>query len=182
MFRDYYAILEVDRNCSAEDIRSAYRSLSKKWHPDRNPGKDTSKEMIDINDAYSILKDPASRRLYDVAYDKYVLYLQEQKKRRQVVVYESNIGSDDATKKQNEGTSQKYEEVFDEPFYSGDDDLERKMQASRKNAESLVANFMKNLKKDSKVAAKGAAENCLIYFVMIIIVNVIVAIVVAASK
>lgn len=90
MFRDYYSILGINRNSSIEEIRNAYRSLSKKWHPDRNPGKDTSKIMIDINEAYAILKDGPTKASYDAAYDRYTAFQQEQKRRQQVDIYRSH--------------------------------------------------------------------------------------------
>ena len=57
MFRDYYAILEVNYDASSEDIKSAYRQLSKKWHPDVNPDAEVTSKMQDINEAYCVLKD-----------------------------------------------------------------------------------------------------------------------------
>ena len=57
MFKDYYQILEITQQASLSEIKQAYRAASKKWHPDVNPGKDTTQIMQDINEAYAILKD-----------------------------------------------------------------------------------------------------------------------------
>jgi molecular chaperone DnaJ len=64
--RDYYEILGLERNASAEDIKKAYRKLAMKYHPDRNPG-DTEAELRfkEASEAYEVLKDPQKRQRYD---------------------------------------------------------------------------------------------------------------------
>jgi molecular chaperone DnaJ len=64
--RDYYEILEVERTVNAGDLKSAYRKLAMKWHPDRNPGnKDCEHKFKEINEAYDVLKDDQKRAAYD---------------------------------------------------------------------------------------------------------------------
>lgn len=46
-FKDYYAILEIDRLASSEEIRTAYWFLSKKWHPDHNPGRNVNRPQLE---------------------------------------------------------------------------------------------------------------------------------------
>jgi DnaJ family protein C protein 7 len=72
--RDYYKILDIDRNASTDDIRKAYKKLALKWHPDRNSESEESKKMAekmfrDINDAYSVLSDAKKKRMYDAGSD-----------------------------------------------------------------------------------------------------------------
>lgn len=62
MFKDYYKILGISRQASAQEIKSAYRTMSKKWHPDINPGMDVTSIMQDINEAYAILKDENKKK------------------------------------------------------------------------------------------------------------------------
>jgi molecular chaperone DnaJ len=64
--RCYYEVLEVDRAASDGQLKSAFRKLAMKWHPDRNPG-DTACEhrFKEINEAYEVLKDPDKRAAYD---------------------------------------------------------------------------------------------------------------------
>jgi len=64
--RDYYEILEISRTASDGEIKSAYRKLAMKYHPDRNPGDKAAEEKFkESAEAYAILCDPEKRSLYD---------------------------------------------------------------------------------------------------------------------
>lgn len=64
--RDYYEVLGVDRGASPSEIKSAYRKLAMKYHPDRNPGdKEAEAKFKEINEAYEVLSDENKRRQYD---------------------------------------------------------------------------------------------------------------------
>lgn len=64
--KDYYEILGVQRGVSAADLKSAYRKLAMKYHPDRNPGDKTAEEKFkELNEAYEILSDDQKRAAYD---------------------------------------------------------------------------------------------------------------------
>ena len=68
--KNYYKILEVDRNSSKDDIKLAFRKLAKQYHPDSNIGNNNFTEIMqDINDAYSILRDETKRAKYNRDYD-----------------------------------------------------------------------------------------------------------------
>lgn len=63
---DYYALLGVGRQATVEEVRTAYRKLALKLHPDRNPGdKEAERKFKEISEAYDILSDDKKRRLYD---------------------------------------------------------------------------------------------------------------------
>jgi curved DNA-binding protein len=65
-FIDYYKILGVDKNASAEDIKKAYRKLARKHHPDLNPdNKEAQRKFQQINEANEVLTDPEKRKKYD---------------------------------------------------------------------------------------------------------------------
>lgn len=62
---DYYKILGVSKNASPADIKRAYRKLSLKYHPDKNPSEDASSKFAEIAAAYDVLSDPDKRKTYD---------------------------------------------------------------------------------------------------------------------
>jgi curved DNA-binding protein len=65
-YKDYYKILGVERKAGADDIRSAYRKLAMKYHPDKNPGDKKAEERFkEINEAYQVLSDEKKRAHYD---------------------------------------------------------------------------------------------------------------------
>lgn len=71
MFKDYYLILGVKQDASFEAIRAAYELKSKGWHPERHPDCDVTNKLLDVNEAYVILKDAAKRQRYDKEYVRY---------------------------------------------------------------------------------------------------------------
>jgi molecular chaperone DnaJ len=63
---DYYELLEVTREADDATLKSSYRKLAMKFHPDRNPGcKDSEAKFKEISEAYDCLKDPQKRAAYD---------------------------------------------------------------------------------------------------------------------
>ena len=66
MGKDYYKSLGIDKNASADEIKSAYRKLAKKYHPDANPGdKNAEAKFKEVSEAYAVLSDPQKRATYD---------------------------------------------------------------------------------------------------------------------
>jgi molecular chaperone DnaJ len=64
--RDYYEILGIGRSASDGEIKSAYRKLAMKYHPDRNPGDKTAEEKFkEAAEAYAVVADPEKRAMYD---------------------------------------------------------------------------------------------------------------------
>jgi len=64
--RDYYEVLGVDKNASAEDIKKAYRKKAIQYHPDKNPGdKEAEEKFKEAAEAYDVLSDPQKRARYD---------------------------------------------------------------------------------------------------------------------
>lgn len=64
--QDYYSILGLGKDASDKDVKSAYRQLSKKYHPDKNPGDDSAhQKFIEVGEAYEVLSDPEKREIFD---------------------------------------------------------------------------------------------------------------------
>lgn len=64
--RDYYEVLNVSREASQEEIKSAYRKLAMKYHPDKNQGdKEAEEKFKEVAEAYEVLSDPEKRQRYD---------------------------------------------------------------------------------------------------------------------
>lgn len=64
--RDYYEVLEVAKNATAEEIKKAYRKKAIQYHPDKNPGDKTAEEKFkEAAEAYEVLSDPQKRQRYD---------------------------------------------------------------------------------------------------------------------
>ncbi len=65
MAKDYYKILEVDKNATDEEIKRSFRKLAKKYHPDVNKEPGAQEKFKEIGEAYSVLSDPSKRKQYD---------------------------------------------------------------------------------------------------------------------
>ena len=65
-YKDYYQTLGVKRDASAKEIKSAFRKLARKHHPDVNPGDKAAEEQFKgLNEAHEVLSDPEKRKKYD---------------------------------------------------------------------------------------------------------------------
>ncbi len=63
-FRDYYAIMGVPRDATAEQIKQAYRKLARKFHPDVSKEANAEQQFKDVGEAYEVLRDPQKRAAY----------------------------------------------------------------------------------------------------------------------
>ena len=126
-----------------------------RWHPDKNPDKDVTQIMQDINEAYMILKDEVSRARYDNEYHKFT------RKRENVKPMQQDTNS----------------ESWDYDYNVDDEDLRNDINAARANAKDLVDEFLKSLKETSKVAVKGAWSGAYGYIVFGIMMTIILTLI-----
>ena len=155
MFKDYYKILGIATNAPKEEIKKAYRTQSMRWHPDRNPGVDTTEQMQDINEAYNILKNAATRTRYDAEYARF-----------------------NSTRFEQQKSAPKAEANYD----IKDDTLKEDIKEARKAAEDYVREFYASLKKDTKKAARGAWDEMKGYLIFSVIMSFIVMAVMTCSS
>ncbi len=138
MFKDYYKILAVSPTATPQEIKSAYRTMSIKWHPDKNPGQDVTSIMQDINEAYAILKDVDKRSRYDVEYNNFTQYSYRQRQ-------QSN----------SQPSTQSYS-AWEYDYDVQNEDVREDISNARKYAEEIVAKFMASFKQAAHDAASGA--------------------------
>ena len=125
MFKDYYKILGVSQFASDYDIKVAYRSMSIKWHPDKNQGADAISMMQDINEAYAILKDKTKRERYDREYNKF----SETQKYNKPTRYANTANR----------------KSWEYDYEVQDESLKEDIRNARKLAEELVREFLSSL-------------------------------------
>ena len=67
---DYYMILEIEKDANQDEIKSQYRRLAKRWHPDKDKSHNAENKMTQINMAYEVLSDQKRRKMYDQYFSK----------------------------------------------------------------------------------------------------------------
>ena len=102
MYQKYYGILELDPNCSLNELKIAFRSKAKQFHPDLNHSPDAHEKFIQINEAYIILNKVLSDPEYNLMAVKKDRYREEKEKARYWAAYYSRM---------------KYEEYKKSPIY-----------------------------------------------------------------
>lgn len=168
MFIDYYAILEINVYATQEEIKLAFKKQALKWHPDRNPGNDTTKRMQEINEAYLILKDIEARVRYDNEYQRFKQFKKEKQDNKQEY------------QKQSE-----YAYSYTD-YQSSDDILSKWIENARKQAVDLAKKTIEDFKGISTVGAKAVANEAVagtgIYLVFSLIIFIIFAIIKACNN
>ena len=113
-YKNYYETLGVAKGASEKDIKSAYRRLARKWHPDANPNsaKAAEEKFKEITEAYEVLGDSEKRKKYDVLGSDWQRSAQQAEAQRQ---YRSQQGAEDFS---SVGGASGFSDFFD-AFFSG---------------------------------------------------------------
>ena len=160
MLVDYYKVLGIDYSASFEEIRTAYRSLSKKWHPDLNPDRDVTSIMQQINEAYYILGNPQKRERYNVEYLKYQDFCKQTITKQET---RSNSNYDSA----NTSSNSKHE------YNVSDENVKNDIENARKRAKQYVDEFMRGLKENNRKAIKSGGCTFITYIIVGILMSFI---------
>jgi curved DNA-binding protein CbpA len=176
MFKDYYKLLDIQQNASDEEIKKAFREQAIEWHPDRNQGTDTTLRMQEINEAYLILKDKEARARYDIEYNKFKQY-QEQNRHSEKEKQKSE---------QQEWQEQKHQQTKREYEYRDykveDDILAKWMENAKKQAVELAIQTIKDFKGVTKAAANGCVKGIIQLVIWVVVINLIFFLVKACNN
>ena len=180
MFKDYYAILAIDENATQEDIKSAFKKQALKWHPDRNIGVDTTIRMQEINEAYVILKDTEARERYNIEYQKFKNYREQQQSQKEQSEKNNQSGRH-KNEKEADGSERKKSYYYSE--YKVDDDiLKNWMTNAKRQAVDLAKQTIEDLKGMVKVGAKAAVKEAGNQFIYQIIISIIFLLIFGLAK
>lgn len=146
MFKDYYAILDIEPLVTEQEIKSAYRKQSLKWHPDKNPDKNTTQIMQDIIEAYIFLKDEEGRKRYDQTYFKFKKEKKERKLNEEFPISSEN--------RKEEKPEQEY--VYEYEF--SDEVLKKWMSNSKEQARKIKAEVIDEFKGSVAESGKSIAN------------------------
>lgn len=156
MFKDYYAILEIEVSATHNDIKSAFKKQALRWHPDKNIGKDTTSIMQDINEAKLILLDIEARERYNSEYHRFKNFQQQKEndnrnKEKQREGHKGKNKTEDH-KNHQETTNQARE------YKVEDEILNKWMNNAKKQAVDLARQTIEDLKGMTKEGVKAASE------------------------
>lgn len=150
MFKDYYAILDISIEATPSEIKKAYKTQALKWHPDRNPGVDTTQKMQDINEAYLILNDLQARDKYNFQYKRYQQFNAEEANAKRKETNEQESKQENDFTERNKKTE----------FSSDDDELNKWMTNARRQAIELAKQTLEDYKNITIAGLTGAAVGC----------------------
>ncbi len=182
MFRDYYAILAIDQNANQEEIKSAFKRQALKWHPDKNPGIDTTSKMQLINEAKLILLDRDARGKYDVEYNRYKFQKPHQAEQQKTGSQKKDTSysppySDDSTEWEG------FETEFDDNEYRvNDEELYRWMNNAKRQSVNLAKKTIEDFKGMVKEGTKAAAKEAVSVLAIQIVIGIIISLFIVLSR
>jgi curved DNA-binding protein CbpA len=187
MFRDYYTILEIDQSATQEEIKSAFKRQALKWHPDRNPGIESTSKMQLINEAKLILLDLDARGKYDVEYNRYKFqktHKTDQQKsgsQKKGTGYSSS-NSDDSNEWKGFETKFDDNEFDDNEFGVNDEELNRWMNNAKRQSVDLAKKTIEDFKGMVNEGTKAAAKEAVSVITIQIVLGIIISLIILLSR
>ncbi|MBS1649221.1 MAG: J domain-containing protein [Bacteroidetes bacterium] len=179
MFVDYYALLEISLTATSDEIKTAFKKQALKWHPDRNPGVDTTAKMQLLNEAKLILLDTEAREKYDYQYRRFKQYQQEKTQSKQYEYEQQQTQH----QQQHQHQQRPFTETYTETGFDIDDDVLKKwMSNARRQAVDLAKQTIEELKGMTKAGVKAGAKAMGNAFLYQLVFSVIVLIIIGISK
>lgn len=177
MFVDYYSLFEISQPATAEEIKAAFRTQAAKWHPDRNPGVDTTEKMQLLNEAKLILLDTEARAKYNIQYQKFKQFEEtKQQSARQEQTKQK-------TEEPKEQTHRPFEKTYTYADFDVDDDILKRWTANAKRQSvDLAKQTIEELKGMTKAGVKAGAKAMGNAFVYQIILSIIILIIFGLAK
>lgn len=178
MFVDYYELLEIDEIATFNEVKAAFRKQAIKWHPDRNPGKDTTERMQLINEAYLILKDAEGRNRFDKEYQIFKSFKQEKYEKEKFSTQQNQEKAAEPTETK---TEQKTKYEFKEYIFK-DDTLKKWMANAKKQAVDLAKQTIKEFGGMVAVGIEEGAKAAGKTLIMQVVIGVIIIIIFSLSR
>lgn len=160
MFKDYYAILEIDVSASQDAIKTAFKKQALRWHPDRNLGKDTTSIMQDINEAKLILLDTEARDRYNREYHRFKDFQRQKENENKQKEKQREEQRKEQRKEQKTEEQKQYQETTSQArdYKVEDEILNKWMNNAKKQAVDLAKETIEDLKGMTKEGMKAATE------------------------
>lgn len=188
MNKDYYSILQINRNASPEIIEKAYKTLAKKYHPDLQQTTEAKKEsekiLKDINEAYEVLSNKDKKQEYDkILYDNTIskddfnkLYEQNQILKNKINILQNNYNinhlSNSNIDKQNISYEKKSKKDYE--LKKKQQDLEFKKQIEQAKRQAYYDAYIQDLKnRGYTIKYKKTFKDYIRYFITIIVIILI---------
>tara|TARA_B110000285_G_C15092382_1_gene599859 strand:+ start:625 stop:1155 length:531 start_codon:yes stop_codon:yes gene_type:complete len=171
MFKDYYAILDINQSAILSEIKSAYKIQALKWHPDKNQDEDTTERMKEINEAKLILIDEEARIRYDREYLKFKSF-QKNKEKENKSEKQKEQKSSRKEPKQKEKTK-KPKDPLHSTYQFDDEILKRWMENARKQAIRNVYEMINEFRDSSLIGFGTFFKTALMVIIMYIIYSII---------
>lgn len=176
MFLDYYEVLEIIFPSSQEEIKSAFRSQVKKWHPDVNKSVHASENVVLIYEAKLILSDTEAKKKYDVEYQKFI---NDKKSRENKEQKQKDTDYQNSQQKEYQPNDfSKYQNSFS----SNDETLKKWMLNAKRQAQEFAKKSLEEALQITRVGIEAGAKKTGQMLIGQVIIGIVVVLIIAVGK